>query len=196
MKPEIEITNYPFDCVQVLSISTEIPLNRKYLSISIMDDATFNIPYVWHVCNNSLLFPRIPDHYWQSVWTITFIYDELIMYYYASYESLRNQQRRLTNKILIYIMQGTTSALSNIHYIQDTFDQVQLIVGYSSFFTQKLLTPSDTRKHLISPHTHHWISVLFSQYDKNSLTTFLLCLYQLMIYPLIRKYFALPYHQI
>ena len=49
VKYNINIINYPFDPGQILSISIELPPIGKYLSISIMDDATLNISYISQV---------------------------------------------------------------------------------------------------------------------------------------------------
>ena len=79
VKPGTNITNYPFDNRQVLSISIQLNPSGKYLSISIMDDATFNISYIAQVYNESLLFDHIPDHAQQNTWIVVIVYKEPIM---------------------------------------------------------------------------------------------------------------------
>ena len=67
VKYQINIINYPFDPVQILSIFIEIPPIGKYISISIMDNATLNISYISQLYNDLLLFSHLPADAWYNL---------------------------------------------------------------------------------------------------------------------------------
>ena len=48
-KPQLNITNYPFYPGQLLSIYVELSNSGKSIRISITDDTTFNIIYIYQV---------------------------------------------------------------------------------------------------------------------------------------------------
>ena len=139
-----------------MSITVELPPSAKSLSISIIDDIKFNIPYISQVYNDTPLFVHLPVHARPNVWIVAIGSEEPIMSDFTS-----DELRWHTNMFPINTSLEKNFWSVYFQDIWDEFDQVIPIVGYCALLPQKPLTPSDSRNFPSGLHHRHWIYGLF-----------------------------------
>ena len=98
VKYNINIINYPFEIGQILSISIELIPSGKYISISIMDDATLNLSHISQLYNDLLLFSHLPPHAWRNLCILAIVSEDTIMADYYSDDLRRHKKRDRTKK--------------------------------------------------------------------------------------------------